>query len=311
MAKLTTRRVLFTSFIVDTIDVVVNTIVAIITGSAVMLVEALQGLADLCSIGLLLIGNKRSRRRANKLHPFGYGKEKYFWATMSGFIILMITATASFYFGYQEFVNHTLIENIGWAYAVLGMSVLTNGYAFRQSSRKILKGQPFYRLPKAFMESWQIAPKMACVLDAMGTAAAVLGLTSLLIYGLTGLAQFDGLGAMIVAVVLALFAILLLVGLRSLITGRSAPVEIQQSIETAALSVSAVKEVLELETMLLGEDDILANLEVHLEDDLTTDQIEKVIDDIKLAIGRSVPGQRIKTSVEPETPSRWIGKKVV
>ena len=65
----TTRRVLLTSFFVDVLDVVMNLAIALFTGSVVMLAETLEGFADMCSAGLLLVGFKKSNRRPNRLHP--------------------------------------------------------------------------------------------------------------------------------------------------------------------------------------------------------------------------------------------------
>jgi divalent metal cation (Fe/Co/Zn/Cd) transporter len=72
------QKVLITTFLVDLLDVALNLVVAIVTGSMVMLSEFFQGLADLTAAALLLVGYKRSRKRADKQHPFGYGKEIYF-----------------------------------------------------------------------------------------------------------------------------------------------------------------------------------------------------------------------------------------
>ncbi len=294
---------MITSLLVDLMDIVTNVVVAIFTGSAVMLAEALQGFADLASVGLLMIGNKRSRKRATRDHPFGYGKEMYFWSTLSGFIILIITAGLTFYFGYNEFIDPSPVENIWLAFAILGLGVTTNGYAFRMSALKVLDGQPWHTLPRVFLDSPHIAPKTTVVLDAMGTVAATLGIIALGLYSLTGNHSLDGLGAMVMAVVLALFSILLLVSASSLITGERAPKETEHNIRAAALSVPEVRQVLDLQTMILGSDSILVTLEVHLKDNLTTDQVEEVIDNIKRAVKRASP-ELIQVHVEPETPSK-------
>lgn len=304
MAKaVTTKRSLLTSFFVNSIDIVTNLTVAILTGSVVMAAEAMQGMADLTSVGLLLVGHKRSQRKADRNYQFGYGKELYFWALLAAVIILLITATASFYFGLEKFLHPEPVERIFLAYFVLGLAIITNGYALRVSARALLGGKKLLDLPKTFAESSLLAPKTTVVLDAMGMLAAFFGLVSLIVYGITGDARFDGVGAMIVGVNLAFFAIVLLSGIRGLITGRSVPKPLAKDIHKAAKKVPGVLDVLDLRTMILGAESTLVNLEVHLDDGLSTDQIEKVIDIVKVEVGRVVPGYT-HVQVEPETPTK-------
>jgi cation diffusion facilitator family transporter len=266
-----------------------------------MLAESLQGFADLTSVTMLLIGYERSKKRSNKQHPFGYGKELYFWAIISVFIIIGITATLSFYSGYQKWREPSHVDYVGVAYAALVISVVTNSYAFWLSLRKLLADNPIKKFVKVFLESSDVAPRTTLVLDAMGSMAAVLGLASLIIYGLTGEAKYDGLGAMLIGVLLAILALTLLFTTKSLVTGRSAPKEMENEIKSAALKVPQVKKVLDLRTMMMGTNDILINMEVHLKDGLSTDQVEKVIDKVRENIQKNTPG-RTHISIEPETP---------
>ncbi|HKX24108.1 MAG TPA: cation diffusion facilitator family transporter [Candidatus Saccharimonadales bacterium] len=300
-ASVSTKRALVTSFLVDLLDVVMNFTVAAITGSAVMIAEAMEGLADLSSVALLLVGHKRSQRKADHNYQFGYGKELYFWALLSAVVILLITASASFYFGLEKFLNPDHVEWTGLAYAVLAVAIATNGYAFTVSARALLGGRKFSKLPHVFFESSLLAPKTTVVLDIMGTLAALFGMISLIVYGLTGDGRFDGVGAMTIGVTLAVFAVILLNGVRGLITGHSVPPMLAKDIRAAAMKVPGVLGVLDLRTMILGATSTLVNLEIHLDDGLTTDEIEKVIDKVKREVGRVVPGYT-HVQVEPETP---------
>lgn len=298
---ITTTRTLLTSFIVDALDVITNTAVAIITGSAVMLAEALQGLADLIAVSLLLIGHKRARRAATEKHPFGFGKEAYFWALLAAVIILLFTATMSFYSGLQNFLHPEPVEFVGLAYGFLILAMVTNGYAFSLSARKLLEGRGVRHLPEAFMSTVHIAPRTTFVLDSLGFLAALFGFMALAVYGLTDDGRFDGIGAMIIGVILAAASIILLMNAKAFITGRRAAPEVEAAIKEAALSVQHVKKVLDIRTMMLGSDNLLINLELHFEDGMVTDEIETTIDAVKRKVDRSVSG-RTYIQVEPETP---------
>lgn len=295
-----TKRVLLTSFFVDVLDVVMNVVVAVVTGSVVMLSEALEGLADLTSVALLLFGYKRSQHHATRLHPFGFGKEMYFWSTLAAFVMIAITATLSFSYGYREFQNPSPIHHLPIAYIVLVIAVLSNGYSFLLSARKLLEGKPASVLFAEFMASPLIAPKTTLVLDAMGTCAAIFGLISLILYGLTGNAQFDGIGAMIVGLTLAIFSVVLLVSIRSLITGQSAPRIMERRIRDAVRDVPEVNHIVGMRTMIMGSNKLLVNIDVHLRDGLTTDQVESVVEKIKTVAENIEEGLTVHVEPDPE-----------
>lgn len=298
----TTKRALVTSFVVDAVDIATNLAVAVITGSAVMLAEALQGLADLSAVGLLLIGHRRAGKTATKAHPFGFGKEAYFWTLLAGIIILIFTATMSFYSGLQSFLQPEPVGFVGLAYAILIFAMVTNGYAFSVSARRLLEGRRLRMLPQAFTHTAHIAPRTTMVLDTLGFLAAFFGFVALLIYGLTGDGRFDGIGAMVIGVLLAAASIVLLLNVKAFITGKRASPETEELIKQVALSHPGVTSVLDLRTMMLGSENLLVNIELHFQDDLVTDDIEKAIDAVKRKIGKAIPG-RTYIQIEPETPA--------
>lgn len=304
-----TKRALLTSFFVDLLDILINTTVAIITGSIVMLAEMLQGMADLTADTLLLIGFRRSKKSATRMHPFGFGKEAYFWSLLAAVVILVFTASLSFYSGLQRFLSPE--EDIGllWlAYATLIVSVGTNGYSLSVNTRKLLEGRSLRSLPRAFMNTIHVAPRTAFVLDSVGFTAAILGLTALIVFGITDDIRFDGVGAMAIGVLLAIASIVLLSSARAFIAGRRAPAQTERLIKDAALLTPGVSAVLDLRTMLLGHKGLLVNIEIHFEDDMITDEIEKTVDEIKRNINRAVEG-RVYIQVEPETPRKTQNSK--
>ena len=99
-----------------------------------MVAQALEGGADLLSSGLILIGVKMSKRPADKRHPYGYGRELYFWTFVSGLATFGVTATLSFYFGLRRFLSPEPVHHLAAAYAVLLFTVFSNGYAARSAA---------------------------------------------------------------------------------------------------------------------------------------------------------------------------------
>lgn len=299
--QITARRVVVTSFFVDLIDVISSLVVAILSGSVVMLAQVLQGLADLASAGFLVLGVKQSTKPTDKKHPFGHGREIFFWATLSALMMFGITASLSFYFGLQRFLRPETIENISFAYVVLSITTVTNGYSFTLSLRRLKENTKGKNLWQTFMHSPLIETKTTLILDLMGTSASILGLAALLLFGLTKNLRFDGLGAMLIGAVLGIMALVLIKSAKDLLIGKGASMGEATQIREAALAVAGVKDVLDLRTMYMGPENLLVNLEVHVQDNLTTDEIEMLVDKIKTSVKSGVPSAG-HIQVELETP---------
>ena len=301
--RISTKRVIVTSFLVDVLDVLLNFIIAVLSGSVVMLTRVLEGFSDLASSGLLLIGLKRSMQKEDKTHPFGYGREIYFWTFLAAIVMFGLTSTFSFYFGWQRFFNPQPIKDIALALIILVITFFTNGYAFLLSCQRLLRKRPPKHIFRIFYNSSLIETKTTFTLDLMGTSASLLGTIALGIYAVTGDVRFDGLGAMIIGVVLAFFSIFLVLGIRELLVGRRASEETEKKIVEAALEVEEVAQVLGIKTLHVGTEKLLVDLDVHMESKLGTKELERLIDEIKDKIRKKVPSCQY-IQVELETPRK-------
>lgn len=281
------KRVVVTSFLVDFLDLLTSVVVAFLSGSVVMLAQALEGGADLISSGLLLFGLNRSLKISDKDHPFGHGRELYFWTLISALFTLSVSAGLSLYFGWHRFINPTPIKDLFLANLVLFITVLTNGYALALSIKRLV-GKSSQTVGLAFFTSPLIETRATFVLDLMGTLASLIGLGALSIYYFSGDLRFDGLGAMAIGVTLAVMAVLLVLGVRDLLVGKSASPDIEEKIREATLSLVSVSGITELRTNHIGPDQILVELDVKLK----TGQEGKgseIVGEIKRSIKSAVP----------------------
>ena len=124
--KISSSYVLKVSFLVDVLDIVLSLVVAILSGSVVMLSQVFEGVSDLISSGLLLVGLARSQQKEDRDHPFGFGRELYFWALLAGIVMFTVTATLSILFGWQRFLHPEEIHAIKLALIVLAITPRTN-----------------------------------------------------------------------------------------------------------------------------------------------------------------------------------------
>jgi len=295
------RKIILTSFLVNLVDVLLGLIAALMTGSVTMVAQFLEGTVDLISSGLLMIGVRQSNKNPDRGHPFGHGREMFFWAMISALLMLGVTASLSIYFGLQRFLHPEPLENLFFAYLVLTISVISNGYSLSLSFKRLLGKNNNKKFLYSFFYSPLIETKTTFVLDLMGTAAAGLGLISLVSFGITGDRRLDGVGAVLIGVTLAILALLLIKSVKDLLVGRSAAPEVEENIRKSALTIPEVKNILDLRTMYIGPERLLVNLEVHLEDNLNTDQIESLTDKIKHVVQTEEPTVH-HIQVELETP---------
>lgn len=299
--KLSDLRVVATSSAVSLADVLLNAVAGWLTGSTVLLSQALQGLSDLTTGGLLLNGVKRSKRKADTKYQFGYGREVFFWVLMAGLLMFLGTGAISLYLGYRQFVDPHPLENEYLAIGLLLFGTATNGYALSLSIKRLRQTHPQANWWWQLRHSSIVETKATLLIDFLGTVAAVLGLAALTAYAVSDNARFDGLGSIAIGLSMMIASVFLIKDVRSLIVGRSVDDESARAIIAAAEAVDGVRDVLDLRTMYLGSGKILVILEVHLDDHFTTAQIEVITDTVKSSIQRTIPEvQHIQ--VEIETP---------
>lgn len=288
MTRISAKRTIMTSFLVDGMDIAINVTMMIITGSVVLLAEALEGASDTLASGLLLIGLGISKRRPDKNHPFGFGKALFSWTLISAIIMLVFGAGLSFYFGLKRFLEPEEIRHIGLAYLALSISVISNGYAFSVSTRRLLHNEPLKRIFHAFAHSTHVETKNTFILDFTGTSAALVGFVALIIYQLSGYKQFDGIGSMLMGLIIALSSIFLIRGVKNFLAGKGAPEETLEKIKNAVLLSGEVKSIRELKTIYLGSEKLLLHLDIEIAKSMTAIKIQEVVNTLKKNIKKEV-----------------------
>lgn len=287
--KVSSQRVVWTSFFVDIIDILSNIFVASISGSTVVLATALRGVADLMTTVFLLVGLKRAKRRANRDHAFGYGRELYFWAFLSNLAMLTVTGGLSFYFGWKHYYDPQPISNLFLSFAVLALGVATNIYALVLDARRLKQSNQTKSLWHGFFYSDLIEVKITFILDLMGVLTALLGIVALMLYRITGDARLDGLGAMVIASTVVLLASYLIIEIKDLLIGRSAQPEIEENIKEAAKKIKGVDHISDLRTLYIGSEKLLVNMVITIDPELHTNALEQVLEEIKTNVKDSVP----------------------
>ena len=306
--KISDTRVVATSMIVSLSDVSLNLIVGLITGSQAVLAQSLQGLSDLVTAIILYAGVVRSKRKPDRKHPLGYGREIFFWVLIASMFMFVGTGGVSLYLGIRQIVDPGEIENVGLALGMLSFGLVTNFYAFSKSFQRMQAQSGRRKLHKYMLDSGLVETKATFMIDFLGTISAIFGLIALGLFVITGNAQFDGIGGALVGLSMMIASAVLVLDVKSLIVGRAASQSVHQKIRKLALDNTYVEEVLDLRTLYLGSSNLLVLIEVHLNDTLTTNHIEEVLDTIKHDIQKHVP-HVYHIQVEVETPDEEVKLK--
>ena len=298
MAQVTAKRTVWTSFIVDGLDIGLNVTMMIITGSVVLLAEALEGGSDMLASGLLLIGLRISKKRPDSSHPFGYGKALFSWTLISAIVMLMFGAGLSFYFGLKRFLEPHEIEHIGLAYLALSISVLSNGYALSVSTRRLLNNRPVRELKEIFLHSTHVETKNTFVLDFTGASAALIGFIAIFTYQVTGITQLDGLGGMFMGLVIGVCSIFLIWGVKDFLSGKGAQPEIVKHLREVVMESSEVKSIHEFKTMYLSSNKLLVHMDIGISKSMKASEIERLKNEIKSNLKKSL---KVVSAVQIET----------
>ena len=297
------RRVLAVSFMVDVFDVVSNLVVALLTGSAVVFAEMAQGLADSTGSALLVIGERRSKRRGDSEHPLGYAREAFFWGLLSAVAMLVIGAGLSAWRGYQQLTSPSPLETPMLAIAVVALAIATNGYAVTLSLRKLAAEDGGLRGALRGMD--QPLVKSALLRDAIGTFTSVIGLVALVLYWSLGLLLFDALGALAAAAMMVAASLMLMTQARALITGRALPDATLARLRKTVLATPGVEAVNRLAAVYSGASQVLVDADLDLAEDLDTVQIEALLDLLESRVRDEVPRlERVRVILNSTDESR-------
>ena len=274
---------------------VLKLIAAVITGSSGMMAEALHSVADTTNQIFLLLGLRFYKRPASGKHPFGYGKERFFWSFIAAIFIFGVGATYAIYEGIEKLAHPHAPTNLGWAYAVLAISFVLEGCSigvaiYQEVNEAHHEGMTF---AEYLRESKDPTAKTVLFEDSAALIGIVIATTGLILtdYQVCGRAgaYWDGMASILIGLVLAIVAFVLARSSRGLLLGEAATPKVVAAIREAIESHPNVENVVELLTMHLAPKQILINAHVKLRDNLRTGEIENSILEIEDRIKRAEP----------------------
>lgn len=261
---------------------------AFFTGSSAMLSEGVHSLADTSNQILLLHGMRRSRLQPSAEHPFGYGKEVFFWGFVVALLIFAVGAGVSLYEGIRHLIHPKVLEHSFSSYLILGAAIVIEGYTFRVAY-KSLPRRPGVSLLASIRQSKDPASFVILLEDAAALTGLFLALVGILLADATGSPMYDALASVGIGLLLAATAFLMAAETKGLLIGESADPELVGIIRQVAAADPNVACVNEILTMQVGPDRILLNLSIHFADHLDGEGVRRAVNGLEDAIRARIP----------------------
>jgi cation diffusion facilitator family transporter len=241
-------------------------VVAGITGSSAMLSEGIHSAVDTFNGVLLLLGLRLSHRPATPEHPFGYGKELYFWSLIVAVLIFGLGGGVSFYEGLQHIRHPEPMQNPMWNYIVLGVAGVFEGASFVVALRQFMKqagNVPFWQALHRSKDPTTYTVLAEDSAALVGLAIATAGIAASQRFAKP---ELDGAASMMIGLLLAGVAVILILESRGLLIGEGIRPETARALREIALEQSTVRDVGRVLSMYLGPDDVLVTMDLDFVD---------------------------------------------
>ena len=282
-------RAVFAAFGANLGIAVTKFVAFLLTGSASMLAESVHSLADTGNELLLIIGRGRSRRPRSEEHPFGFGRERYFYGFVVSVMLFTVGATFSAYDGIHKILSPAPVHSPAVAFGVLAFSAVLESFSLRTGmaeANRVRAGRSwvsFIRRTKA--------PELPVVLleDLAALIGLVFAFAGVALSALTGDGRWDGVGSLAIGVLLAVAAAILAVEIKSLLIGESASAEMQQMILAALEDGPELRRVIHLRTVHIGPDSLLVAAKIAVPDSYSAAQVAAAIDTAEGRVRSAVP----------------------
>jgi cation diffusion facilitator family transporter len=295
------RKVIYAAILANSAIAVVKYVAATFTKSSAMMAEAVHSTVDTGNELLLLLGMKRSLRPADRLHPFGYGKELYFYSLLVAVYIFALGGGLAVYRGLVHLLNPVLPDRVGWNYAILAVAAAFEFYSWRVSYRELQRRKdPTESVFDEILASKDPTVFTVFLEDSAGLIGIVLAFLGIFLGVAFHNPYLDPLASISIGILLAGVAVLLGRETGALLIGERTTGAIIRKIQRIITEDAAVEEIQEVLTMQLGPGEALLTARIRFHRSLNHQELESAIDRIKKQIQEKEPMMK-RIFIEPES----------
>ena len=294
------NKAIYGAIIANTAIAISKFIAAFFTGSSSMLSEGIHSLVDTGNGALLLYGIKKSRKPADDEHPFGYGNEVYFWSFIVAVMIFALGGGIALYEGIEHVLHPREIKHVIWNYIVLVSAIVFEGMSLRIALKQFSKTRGNKSFFRELIDTKDTSTAAVVIEDTAALVGLSIALLSVFLGHITGIVYFDGIGSILIGLLLVSVSLFFAVECKSLLIGEGLMEKDVLKIKQVLADddhVTAYKKPLSL---YFGPEEVLVNLDVNFKDGLTSDEIEMTVDRIERKIKDNIPSIN-RIFIEAET----------
>lgn len=280
------KLAIYTAIGANLLIAVMKFIAAFFTGSAAMLSEGLHSVIDTINGFLLLLGIKKSKGKPDKLHPFGHGKEIYFWSFIVAIFIFSLGGGVAIYEGILHLIHppeQAAEGSVIWNYAVLFSAIIFEGTSLMIALKGFNKTHKS-GFKKALEESKDAATFAIIIEESAALAGLVIALVGVTLAHFLHNPMYDGLASVAIGVLLTYVAFFMAKETRHLLLGESISDEDLAMIDDVLDDYREIDFYGNIRSMHLGPDEVIIGIEVNFKDDLRIGTLEKIVGEIKSRI---------------------------
>ena len=298
------RKTILFAFAANLFIAVAKLAGGILSGSSALLAEAAHSTADCLNQVFLLVSLSLGKRRPDETHPFGHGKERFFWALMAAVMIFVGGAIFSIVQGVLRIRSGHAEHDLRAGFVVLAIALVAESVALGRAVRQMRRQARDARKPVAgyVRESRDPTVKVVLAEDSAAVVGVLVALTGLTLVRVTHDAVWDGVASIAIGILLAFVAYVIGRDAKRMLIGEAASPGDRRAIERAFAAHPSVHSVSELLTMQVGPEDILVAARLEFEDGLSTQSVEDVMDELQRNVRSAVPAVR-QVFIDP-TPTR-------
>ena len=289
MSSPSSSRAIIAALIGNSLIAISKFFAASYTGSSAMFSEGVHSLVDSGNQLLLLYGVKRSKKPADSNHPFGYGKELYFWSFVVAILIFGLGAGICFYEGIHKISSPQPVTNPIINYAVLGLAIIIEGWTCWVAATEFKKSKGDLGWVKAIRRSKDPALFTVLFEDTAALLGLLVALIALTLSEYLNLPVLDAIASLVISFILTVTASLLAYECKGLLTGEGASVHVIKGINQIIDDSLGIKHVNEVLTLHLGPEDVLLNVSLDFEDNLSSGDVEVAISTLETRIKEMFP----------------------
>jgi cation diffusion facilitator family transporter len=266
----------------------------LLTSSSSMLAESVHSVADSANQVLLLLGQKRSRRAPSAEHPFGYGRERYFWAFVVALILFSLGGMFAIYEGVLKIRDPHELESPSIAIGILLVAIALEGTSLRTAVVEALRTKEAGVTWWGFIHRSKQPELPVVLLEDFGALVGLLfALVAVSATVITDDPLWDGIGTLSIGVLLVIIAITLATEMKGLLIGEAASLTDQQKIAAAIEIEPSVTKLIHMRTQHLGPDELLVGAKLELAHGLSVDEAAEAVNRIEANVRRAVPSARV------------------